>query len=516
MLVHATTFVTPLSIHNWTEPSIQSLISIGWMKWGKKIEPITPSLSPNVDSSSIEVDTITTVPSDVPSTLRSDTPSSIPSDMPSSFPSDTQSATPSDVLSMLLRDEAPSAVPSDSASSSPSDTPSTVPSDIPSILFSDTPSGLSSDTPSNTLSSIPTISTGTTFNEDAVQLGLETLDLVGYSNIQSWTNGDNDKTSKVLTNGSEEYKLDNLLPYTDLFDPQHYYIDGSRITNIRSNETFQIPIYRSMTTDGTIIQFATNELGNISFAEIRVPDPSLNDDIFYIPSDILRAGIGEDATTEDGDRTDVLISFTSRDLDKDKFGTIFDLDEVELPIESGVEGVANTTTAQVQNSRNRHVRRMLYDTSISESAANTDDAIVATICSQYQIVKIAVVYDSSLCSTYGSMAATRNRIINIVASASLYYEREICTKLQLVDIYTPDTTCSSSSSASFTNQFNTASACRGENNLLSDFSSWIRQRRNAIGIDSNAIVHLLTGADKVTSTIGCAFTSSVRYLGRTK
>ncbi len=382
--------------------------------------------------------------------------------------------------------------PRDVPSTIQSDTPSSLSSDTPSFLSSDTPSTVPSDVPSTLASSIPTTVTMTEFSEDAVQLGLETLDLVGYSNIQSWTNSENDDddTPNVLVNGSNEYNLDNLLPYQELFDPDHFQIDGSMVTNIRSKETFRIPIYRSVTSDGHIIQLATNEMGNISFAEIRVPDPLLADDVFYIPSDVLRSDIGEDALSS----TDILISFTSRDLDNDKFGNIYDLDEVELP-----------TTR-----RNRLVRRMLDELPMLQSEASTDDdATVAAICSQYQIVKIAVVYDASLCRTYGNMAATRNRIINIVASASLYYEREICTKLQLVDIYTPDATCSS---APFTNQFNTESACRGDSNLLDDFSNWIRQRRSAVGIDNNAIVHLLTGAAKVTSTIGCAFTSSVRIL----
>ena len=437
-LVHAIT-------QNRTQTSSElSLISNVWMKWGKKLTANTPSSSPNINNIGADA---TSTPSDVPSTVRSDIPSTPPSDTPSSLPSDT---------------------------------PSTIPSDVPNSAVSDTPSGFTSAT--------PTIGSDTTFNEDAVQLGLETLDLVGYSSIQAWTNGDNEDTPKVLVNGNDEYSLVDLLPYKELFDPNNFYIDGSVITNIRSNETFQIPIFRSISTEGNIIQFATNEMGNISFAEIRVPDPSIEDDIFYIPSDVLRGDIGEDATTSDGNRKDVLISFTSRDLDDSKFGAMFDLDEADLP--------------NIPNRRNRHVRRILEEIPTS----------VATACREFRIVKVAIVYDASLCSAYGSMAATRNRIITIVASASLYYERELCTKLQLADIYTPDTSCSSSSAASFTKQFNTASACRGDSNLLSDFSDWIRQRRNAIGIDNNAIVHLLTGADKVTSTIGCAFTSSVRYI----
>jgi Metallo-peptidase family M12B Reprolysin-like len=112
---------------------------------------------------------------------------------------------------------------------------------------------------------------------------------------------------------------------------------------------------------------------------------------------------------------------------------------------------------------------------------------------------------------YGSMSATRNRLISIIASASMYYEREICVRLQIAGIYTPDASCSRNG-ASFTDNFNTVSACRGNDNLLADFSNWIQQRRKTFGIDANTIVHLFTGADKVTSTIGCAYTSSVRYI----
>jgi hypothetical protein len=272
---------------------------------------------------------------------------------------------------------APSSIPSTIPSLVPSTIPSTSSSDVPSTIPSDAPTGtgfLQSDTPSDAMSSMPTIS-NMSFREDAIQEGLETLDLLGYRDIQSWTG-----ERKVLMNGTQEYVLDNVVPYVDLFASKQYKVhrDGFRITNRYSNESFPIPIYRSSTQDGKVIQLATNEQGNIAYAEIRDLQGSFKDDLFFIPSDVLRESslVGDDASSQ---KNEVLISFTNGDLDNIKFGNRYDLDEIELPL-----GETETDTPSL--------RRKLRRTSDATLLSN-----VAAICDQYQIVKVAIVYDASLC-----------------------------------------------------------------------------------------------------------------------
>jgi Metallo-peptidase family M12 len=380
------------------------------------------------------------------------------------------------------------AIPNSNAPSSiPSATPSAIPSDTPSSLPSDTPSSLPSDTPSSIPSDTPTTIAQNVINEDAVQQGLESLDLTGFSDIQAWS-----QTGGTLTDYDRQipFSLENLQPYTELFAPDSYHIsdDGRFVTHLLTNETFATPIFRSLQDDGTVIQIATTELGNISFAEIRVPDPKRYNDTFFLPSEFLRDSIiGPDGNEDPFQDKEILLSFTADDFDDEKLSSAFDLDDLEVPISNRL--------------------RLLSMNHPSRRNAATG-SFAAGACGQYQIVKVAVVYDAALCSAYGSMSATRNRIISIAASASLFYERDMCVKLQLNAVYTPDSTCGGSS---FTNNFYTPSACRGNQNLLDDFTSWIQSRRNALGIDRSALIHLFTGADKVTSTIGCAWTGGVRF-----
>jgi Metallo-peptidase family M12 len=379
-------------------------------------------------------------------------------------------------------------IPSDAPSSIPSGTPSSIPSDTPSSLPSDTPSSIPSDTPTSIPSDTPTTFSQNVINEDAVQQGLDSLDLQGFSDVQSWS-----QEGGTLTDFDRQipFSLENLMPYTEIFAPDAYRIsdDGLLVTHLLTNETFGAPIFRSLQLDGTTIQIATNDLGNISFAEIRVPDPNLHNDTFFLPSEFLRDSIiGEDGAEDPFQDKEILLSFTSHDLDDEKLSNTFDLDDLEVPA----------------SNRHRYLSSMNH--LFRRNAAT--ESFAAGACDHYQIVKVAVVYDAALCSVYGSMAATRNRIISIAATASLAYERDMCVKLQLNAVYTPDSTCGGSS---FTNNFYTPSACRGDRNLLDDFTNWIQPRRNALGIDRSALIHLFTGADKVTSTIGCAWTGGVRF-----
>lgn len=99
--------------------------------------------------------------------------------------------------------------------------------------------------------------------------------------------------------------------------------------------------------------------------------------------------------------------------------------------------------------------------------------------------------------------------MTIVSSASAIYERDLCIKLELTDIFSPDKSCGGTS-ATF-NSFDFGNACDGLTSLLGSFTMWTRTARNALRLDSDALIHYFTGVSRPTSNrvVGCAWLSVV-------
>jgi hypothetical protein len=355
-------------------------------------------------------------------------------------------------------------------SDAPSDVPSFVPSDSPSFAPSDFPSAA----PSKDVS----------IYEDAVRKGLDELNLLGFADVQEVNSG-------FLTDvQGVEYSLSKLLPYADLFSPESFIVskDGKMVKHKASNLTIRIPVLRGVFDNNTIVQVSTSDNGNLSFAEIRTSDPKY--DTFFVQESFASALlVQQDETVVNPE--EALLSFTASDIDEETLAKSFTL---------GDPRPLNRTDRDLE----------VLDDGELVIANSTRVQTVSAACQSFTIVKIAIVYDSELCGLFGSASAARAKIIAIVASASVLYERLLCVKLQLTDIYTPDSACGGRSKTF--GGFDQANICGGSG-LIYDFADWMQPRRAALGIDKNALVHLFTGIPKLSSTIGCAFTGGVCATG---
>lgn len=359
---------------------------------------------------------------------------------------------------------APSGVPS----VAPTGGPSVVPSHVPSLAPMDSPSALPSSEP--------------LLNEDAFQKGLSELNLVGFTGAQT-------VSANTLTDVQGiDYTLTTLMPYSEMFSPDSFEIseDGMSVIHKATNETIRIPVFRSVFNNNTVVQLVTSGDGNVSFAEIRGKNSS--HDTFFIQEGFASVLLVQ----EDGSNvspSDSLLSFTAADVDNEQLAKSFTLGD--SPPAAGNRILRGTSHD--------------YESETLPSHRERRDA-VSTACSSFKVVKIAAVYDSDLCGVHGSASATRSKIIAVVASASMSYERDMCVRLQLTDVYTPDSACGGRSK-SFAG-FDKSNICGG-GGLIYDFANWMAPKRNSLGFDKNALVHLFTGMPKLSSTIGCAFTGGV-------
>jgi len=314
-------------------------------------------------------------------------------------------------------------------------------------------------------------------SEDSIQLSLDKLDLTGYSGTQPTSEG-------VLTGVSGvEYPLTDVAPFTALFSPRSFKVseDGLSVLHKRTNETFPIPVYRSV-FGNTLVQLFLDEDGSVSYAEIREDDSQY--DTFFVGGDSLvptNGTFGEDSIEE------FLLTFTADDIDEEK------LDNFSL-------------TELIPPSSRDQLRRKLW-TEDDDGFQKTVERSALNGCSTYRVVEIAIVYDAEFCGSRGSKNKARNRIIKIVASASALFERDMCVQLQLTDVYTPDS-CGGTSNT-FKN-FNRDVFCGGTDYLLDDFSVWMTSKRDAAQIGSDSLVHLFTGfKPSGANAIGCAWKGTV-------
>lgn len=99
-----------------------------------------------------------------------------------------------------------------------------------------------------------------------------------------------------------------------------------------------------------------------------------------------------------------------------------------------------------------------------------------------------------------------------MSSASAIYERDLCIKLELTDIVSPDDTCGAVSRVF--GDFDYENPCTGQSSMLGSFTEWSRTARASQGIDSNAVIHYFTGVPrpKTNRVVGCAYLGVVRTL----
>ena len=293
----------------------------------------------------------------------------------------------------------------------------------------------------------------------------------------------------IVQDGITTHNLSLLVPYKDLLAPTS--------TIMMPTET---PVYRAIVDNGqTIIQAQKEGDGSVIYAEIRSLILGISDIFFVTPEN------GECKASE-------LLVFTSEQI---SFEALFsDAMEDEFDDEDLIEFPVSLNN--YDNTRIRSHRRL---EPIDEAAAmGTNNNLPNFVyergdgtsleCTYFKVVKIGIVYDSEFCTWFAGddndKTKVRDRIMMIVATASLFYENDMCVKLQITDIYSPDE-CSVLPSPTF-GTFPRDEACGNGNSetFIRYFKDWMNDIRQSLEFDEDAAFHAFTGI-RHRGTLGCGF-----------
>eukprot|EP00934_Nitzschia_sp_Nitz4_P003607 Nitzschia sp. Nitz4//scaffold174_size87051//36395//38323//NITZ4_005108-RA/size87051-snap-gene-0.113-mRNA-1//-1//CDS//3329538869//3597//frame0 len=268
----------------------------------------------------------------------------------------------------------------------------------------------------------------------------------------------------LLDSMGRPYDLRELQPLDDLLSSRgHVPVEGDKdhASHPAIPEVDEMPIYRAFYHDGTMIQVEKSEDGTILSAELYEGDSGCT--VHFVK------------TEECNDNE--LILYTADQMDGVFLGAL-ETDEEFVTI-ADVPSGSSSPVASLKN------------TSVP--------------CPHFQVIRVGIVYDAEFCQIYGSKLAARSRIMMIVAAASLLYERDMCVKLQLTDIYTPDEDCNGTSTIV---DMTRNRACGSGATFVRDFRLWMNDNRNTLGLDPDATFHAFTGYPP-SGTLGCAYIGTV-------
>lgn len=262
------------------------------------------------------------------------------------------------------------------------------------VLLWTTISALTDEMEGNMLS----ITKGLYLKEDAKQSRNFPVEIVSLGN-----------GNQVLTQeDGTKYDLANLEPYVDLFSDKYFRAsaDKTEVIDIRTGASTPVTIFRANYDDGSTLLVEKGEKdGKIVYAEIRRPRGV--PDLLLLPDIDGGSGTGNEK----------FMSFTPEDIDVDFLNSKFSYGEVESPTED-----------EPDNDRLlRSVKRKSLDQDsfdgYPQARGGFSTATWSTTCSTFQVVNLAVVFDSDFCAIFGDFEQARRRILTIVASASFHYER---------------------------------------------------------------------------------------------
>ena len=219
--------------------------------------------------------------------------------------------------------------------------------------------------------------------------------------------------------------------------------------------------------------------------------------MFLVPS------TANDVSDDEGDKhagDAEFLAFTDDDVDYEGLQTQFRYGEATTPDDSErkLRGSKSSADEPFVLSSDYRAGREPFVASSSFSISSVA-AATANGCESYRVVNVAVVFDAEFCALYGGYEASQRRIMTIVASASVHYERDMCVQLKLTDIYTPETTCSRGSS--IFRQYNRQFPCGGSGSFLSSFARFMRRQRKSAELDEDATIHMFSGVDPPAGTV---------------
>jgi hypothetical protein len=121
-------------------------------------------------------------------------------------------------------------------------------------------------------------------------------------------------------------------------------------------------------------------------------------------------------------------------------------------------------------------------------------------CSEFKVIELAAVYDSTFCAQNGGHSQSKSKIESIVGKASMMYQRQgVCTKVKIKSM---EGHCVSSVDP-YKSAIDTGNiGCGGANGVLQGFSYVWKNKRGNLPRSS---AHLFFAKDLGENTIGCAY-----------
>lgn len=285
-------------------------------------------------------------------------------------------------------------------------------------------------------------------------------------------------SNTVTARNGRVFSLDNISPYSKLFSSRSFVSgnNGKSVTNKDTNEVIDVFVYKRVDTDGTQVMVTKNQDNEVKYIQVRDPNERNGKATHFIADE------------------STLGSFFCIDDD--------DYDYVALTnlISFGDDSLSPARREKAYSDGNTHggsggQRRR--DTAFSFSAGDGTSAE----CKIFKLIPVAIVFDEEFCQLYnGQITNAVAAIQSIVATASVFYENDLCARLSITGISTDSCITSESVYASLDK-----STC---NNLLSNFSEYMFNNRDMIGISRGSIVHMFTG-HQLDGTLGCSWLPAV-------
>lgn len=319
-----------------------------------------------------------------------------------------------------------------------------------------------------------------------------------------------------------EYELSALLPYIDLLASDRYIVadvtadDTETVTtenefgmeplnvayveDVRTGEVFPVPIYRAVYEDGTILLVETDEDGFIKYAEIHHREYGKESTIFIKTEDCQIDELFAYNSSSDASLLVIENDDVDDEDDGDENGFFFESDEDFLDEEATNipdEGSSSSSHPPVEEVVD--LPPFIYT---SGDGTSSD-------CPYFKVIKVGIVYDAEFCTKYTNSAGARSHIMLIVATASAFYENDMCIQLQLTDIYSPDDDdCSAPSTFESFPRHRACGSGSTSETFIRYFRDWAETNRESIGFDPVSTIHAFTGFPH-RGVLGCAYIGTV-------
>jgi hypothetical protein len=286
----------------------------------------------------------------------------------------------------------------------------------------------------------------------------------------------------LVDSSGREFSLDNVLPYNNLFSTKSFVTvnHGNSVVNKHTKEVLGISVYRGKHIDGSTILLSKNTDGKIDYV-------------------IISGQAGQDSThfIRVEEEPGAFLTIADEDYDYDLIAEMFVMGEEVEPSSGPTSPVKAPTKAPSKGGKGQSGKKKGQRRSQEFEYTNGDGT--SEECESFLVIPVSIFFDAEFCQLYGGdLLGAVGAVQIIVAAASLHYENNLCSRLELSGINWDTTSCNPDNSVF--QDFN-REMCGP---YLDDFTVYMEAERDGLGLDSASWVHLFTGLP-ISDNLGCAW-----------